>query len=90
MAEFCLECQNKLDGTNYSKKKYILSNYLDLCEGCGCYKRVIIMEKKYYYLHKLRYVLFPFKIIGFLLRILIFPILLFIWITENKKDKYKE
>ena len=85
MAEFCLECKNKLDGTNYSEKKYILSDYLDLCEGCGCYKRVIIMETKYYYLHKLRFVLFPFKSIGFLLRILMFPILLFIWINENKK-----
>ena len=87
MAEFCLECQNKLDGTNYSEKKYILSDYLDLCEGCGCYKRVVIMERKYYYLCKLKYVLFPFKIIGFLLRVLIFPILLFMWIKENKMKK---
>ncbi len=87
MAEFCLECQNKLDGTNYSERKYILSDCLDLCEGCGCYKRVVIMERKYYYLRKLKYVLFPFKIFGFLLRVLLFPILLFIWIKENKKKK---
>ena len=87
MAEFCLECKNKLDGTNYSKKKYILSDYLDLCEGRGCYKRVVIIERKYYYLHKLRYVLFPFKIIDFLLRLLIFPYLLFMWIKRSKSGK---
>ena len=49
MAEFCLECWNELNGTNDSEKEYIMSKDLDLCEGCGEYKRVIVAERKIYY-----------------------------------------
>ena len=31
MAEFCLDCWNELNGTNYSKRKYVVSKDLDLC-----------------------------------------------------------
>lgn len=40
MAEFCLECFNKLNGTNYSKEDVILST--DLCEGCGEVKPCVV------------------------------------------------
>ncbi len=33
MAEFCLNCLNKLDGTNLTEADVILMN--DLCEECG-------------------------------------------------------
>lgn len=33
MAEFCLECYNKLNGTNYTEDEVITEE--DLCEGCG-------------------------------------------------------
>jgi hypothetical protein len=33
MAEFCLDCYNKLHKTNLKKKDVALSK--DLCEGCG-------------------------------------------------------
>ena len=48
MAEFCLECWNKLMGTEDSSKKYVMSKDLDLCEECGQWKRVIVVMKRRY------------------------------------------
>ncbi len=33
MAEYCLRCLNKMDGTHLSEKDVILLD--DFCEGCG-------------------------------------------------------
>lgn len=44
MAEFCLECWNKINETQDSHWRYLLSLSKDLCEECGQYKRVIIKE----------------------------------------------
>ncbi len=46
MAEFCLECWNRINGTNDKKSKYIISKDLDLCEECGKYKKVIVSENR--------------------------------------------
>jgi len=48
MAEFCLDCWNKLMETNDPPEKYIISRDLDLCEGCGEMKPVIIAIRKRY------------------------------------------
>ena len=81
MAEFCLDCWNKMSGTKDSAKKYIMCKELDLCEGCGQWRHIIIMERKAYYMYKLRYLLFPFKIIYGILclafNLLILPYLMF-------------
>ena len=45
MAEICLECWNKLNETQDSKWRYVLSWDKDLCEECGEYKRVIVVER---------------------------------------------
>ena len=45
MAEFCLDCWNKLNEMMDSKWRYILSWEKDLCEECGEYKRVIVAER---------------------------------------------
>lgn len=45
MAEICMDCWNKLNGTRESKWKYVLSWKKDLCEECGQYKRVIIRAR---------------------------------------------
>lgn len=45
MAEFCLDCWNKLNEINDSKHRYLLSWEKDRCEGCGEYKRVVIRER---------------------------------------------
>ena len=47
MAEFCLDCWNKLNGTEDTEKEYVLSGELDLCEECGEWKRVIV-RKRYF------------------------------------------
>ena len=89
MAEFCLDCWNKLNERNDNEKKYILSDDLDLCEGCGGWKPVIIMTRKRYYMYKFRYIIFPFKvifiIIYFLLRLIILPYLIYMY--KNAKNK---
>lgn len=46
MAEFCLDCWNKINETCDKKGKYILSKDLDLCEGCGKWKPIIIAKGK--------------------------------------------
>ena len=40
MAEFCLDCYNKLHNTKY--KKWQVIQMYDLCEGCGEYKKTIV------------------------------------------------
>ena len=45
MAEFCLDCWNKINETNDSKWRYALSWNKDLCEEYGQYKRVIVVER---------------------------------------------
>ncbi|MGN0629378.1 MAG: hypothetical protein ACI4IW_07095 [Oscillospiraceae bacterium] len=46
MAEFCLECWNRLNGTNDPEEKYIFSDEPDFCEGCGEWKPVIVGLRK--------------------------------------------
>lgn len=41
MAEFCLKCLNKELETNYKRHQVKLFKGLDLCEGCGEYKRCV-------------------------------------------------
>lgn len=47
MAEFCVDCWNELNDSNNSEKDFILSEHLDLCEGCGELKNVIISEREF-------------------------------------------
>ena len=54
MAEFCLDCLNKISETNYPKSKFIISKDLDFCEECGEWTHVVIVERKWYYLRRLR------------------------------------
>lgn len=42
MAEFCLDCFNKLEKANLKKRHVKLSSLNELCEGCGEYKKVVI------------------------------------------------
>lgn len=41
MAEFCLKCFNECNGTHYTKGD-VVEEY-DLCEGCGEYKKCVVM-----------------------------------------------
>lgn len=81
MAEFCLECWNEINESEDSPKKYIFSEDLELCEGCGEWKIVIVEERKSYYRYKLRYFTLPFRIIYRIIyvlwRLLILPYLIY-------------
>ncbi len=48
MAEFCVDCWNKIMETNDPPRKFHLSRELELCEECGQWKRVIVTEKLRY------------------------------------------
>lgn len=87
MAEFCLDCWNKINETNDPPRKYVISKHLDLCEGCGQMTHVILMERKYFYRRILRLVFFPLKIVFTIFytlwRILILPYSIY----KQKKKK---
>ena len=48
MSEICLDCYNEIMGTNESKKMFLISKELDLCEECGQWKPVIIRARTRY------------------------------------------
>lgn len=46
MAEFCLECWGKMNGKELTEADMVVDHRtLDLCEGCGEYKPVIIRAR---------------------------------------------
>ncbi len=49
MAEFCMECLNKISETNFKEKDFILSEELEFCEECYEFKHIVIVSKKAYY-----------------------------------------
>lgn len=55
MAEFCLDCWNKLNGFHKTERDYILSEEYDLCEGCGEPRRAIEEERRIKWLYDLRH-----------------------------------
>ena len=83
-------CWNKINGNKEDERKYIILKELDLCEECGEFKPVIIMERRVYHIHKFRYVLLPIGIVCYTLyllwRLLILPYL----ILKDKTSKFKD
>lgn len=47
MAEFCLKCWNKLNGTNDPPSKYILSRDLEICEECGQLVHIVLKKRRF-------------------------------------------
>jgi len=45
MAEFCLPCFNRLNNEQLTDQDIELSDDLELCEGCGEYKVIVLMVK---------------------------------------------
>ena len=46
MAEFCLECWNKINNSNDTEVDFIISDDLDFCEECGEWKHIIVVARK--------------------------------------------
>lgn len=42
MAEFCKECFLELFPDDYSDEQLVVSEDLDICEGCADFKQVVI------------------------------------------------
>lgn len=57
MSEICLDCLNKLLGTNYSEREFIISNDLDLCEDCGEWKNVVVSREQGYQWRRLHFLI---------------------------------
>lgn len=47
MAEFCYVCSKKILRGKKSQYDLLISKDLDLCEGCGEYKQVVIRYKSF-------------------------------------------
>ena len=45
MAEFCLDCWNRMNRAHWTERDYVLSRERDLCEGCGKFCRVVEGER---------------------------------------------
>ena len=54
MAEFCLDCWNRIHEIADTKHRYVLTLGKDLCEGCGQYKRVVVGERLLWRILKIR------------------------------------
>ena len=46
MAEFCVECWNRLNGPEAEEAQPILSKRPELCEGCGRLRPVVVGLKR--------------------------------------------
>lgn len=65
MAEYCVDCWNKLHELVPPKppEQLILSDTPELCEGCGKYRPTVIMERRGCCRHRLRFLLVPGKLL---------------------------
>ena len=90
MAEFCLDCWNRMNGTKDPSFMYIMSKNLELCEGCGEYRHIIVTKRRHYYERKLQCIIVPFKkiyrAVYILWRILILPYLMYKLWRDHKKQ----
>ena len=84
MAEFCFECFKKINELDEQEGKYKISRDKYLCEECGKLKRVVIAEKKGYYLYKFRYFWIPLYILW---RLIIMPYTLYKLFLQKPIDK---
>ncbi len=64
MSEMCFDCLNETMQGKADPRKYVYSKSLDLCEGCGEYKQVVLCKRgSLYYIHKFRFVTYPLIVI---------------------------
>lgn len=80
LADFCLDCWNKINETNEKKSKYILSKNMYPCEECNEYKHVIVVARKAYYMRKYKKIILPFR---FLMNLILLPYYIFKYICRK-------
>ena len=87
VANFCLECWNKLNGTNDSERKYIMSDGLSLCEECGEMKQVIEGYKSACFLYRFRYVMYFFTAF---FKILFLPVVVIVYAVRRTGNRLRK
>ncbi len=87
MAEFCPDCLDKINGEKRGAKRYILSRYPQLCEECGEMKRIVIVERIYFYFRILRTIFFPIWVLWNVVYILWRLALLPFHLYKTKRNK---
>ncbi|MBR2499553.1 MAG: hypothetical protein IKB60_00580 [Clostridia bacterium] len=94
MAEFCFKCFNRINGTNHKKEDYIMSDDLDLCEGCGQWKHVVVMDRRSYELGKYQNISSSLRIqheiFCWALKLYALPFTLPYYIHKRRKSKNKK
>lgn len=48
VAKFCLDCWKEISGAEATENQYIVSEELELCEGCGEWKHIIVSERSFF------------------------------------------
>jgi len=71
MAEFCLECWNKMNGFKADKRSFTISKDMYLCEGCGKWKPVIVIKQRDCYSNRINYYMLPFIAARFIFYLLV-------------------
>lgn len=61
MKEFCLECLNKISGTEYTEREFILSQNLTLCDECKEMRHVVVTERRLPLLYDVKQIIKRFK-----------------------------
>ncbi len=46
MAEYCLDCFNRIEHTNFTENQVIASKSPSICEGCKHPKKVVIRVRR--------------------------------------------
>ena len=46
VAEYCLDCFNKIEHTNFKENQVIQSQYPSICEGCKQPQKVVIRVRR--------------------------------------------
>lgn len=76
MAQFCYECFKKTFDIDEPEEKYVISKTLYLCEGCGKLKKVVISERLFYNSLLYHFLVFSFRLIYKIFRIILKIVLL--------------
>ena len=87
VANFCLDCWNKLNGTNDTQRKYVMSDGLSLCEECGEMKQVIEGYKSAYFLYRFRYVMYFFTAF---FKILFLPVVVIVYAVRRTGKRLRK
>ena len=90
MAEFCYKCFCEFWGVYPNESELVFTKELDLCEGCGNYKKTVVAYKKDFFIYRLRRLITATKIISAILLLPFYPIIYFSKkLPHRKRNKSK-